>query len=257
MRTGSVAPSRSAEMRGGTPPNQGQLSAEEGTAFVDRWKRLPLGPRAALEQQWEGLASGGLPCGSAVIGEDGSLVSVGRNHAYDPAEDIGTRARLPLQHNRLAHAELNALALIPTETDHASLTLWSTQHPCLMCAAAVRFTGIGSVRFVADDPSDDSGPEAVRATRGDVPYQALGDPLWWTVSNILFLYNSAVQRGVEARNLKLNRDRYPDLVRLTLDLAKADALGAPARSGTILPVALAPHSAVIRMAARHAPRGTS
>ncbi|MBA2680484.1 MAG: hypothetical protein H0U76_19075 [Ktedonobacteraceae bacterium] len=50
------------------------------------------------------------------------------------------------------------MALIPAESDHALLTLWSTQHPCLMCAAAVQFIGIGKVCFVADDPSDDSHP---------------------------------------------------------------------------------------------------
>jgi tRNA(Arg) A34 adenosine deaminase TadA len=233
------------------------MNTSANRTFVDQWNRLPIGARSALEQQWKGLASGGLPCGSAVIGQDGRVVSVGRNHAYDLAEEIETRAQLPLQHNRLAHAELNAIALIPTETDHASLALWSTQHPCLMCAAAVRFTGIGSVYFVADDPSDVSTAEAIRATRGGVPYQSLGDPLWWTVSNLLFLYNSAVQRGEEARNLKVNRVRYPELVRLTLDLAKGDALGPPARSGTTLPVALEPHSDTIREAARHAPMGTA
>jgi len=58
---------------------------------------LPAGARAALQEQWQGLA---------------------------------------LQHNRLAHAELNALARIGTEAEHQALTLWSTQHPCSMCAAA-------------------------------------------------------------------------------------------------------------------------
>jgi hypothetical protein len=107
-----------------------------------------------------------------------------------------------------------------------------------MCAAAIRFVGIGRVCFVADDLSDDSTPEAIIATRGDVQYEALGDPLWWTISNLLFLYNPAVQRGPETGNIRMNRQRYPELIQLVLDLARRDELGELARSGRPLPSAL-------------------
>ena len=60
--------------------------------------------------------------------------------------------------------------------------------------------------------------------------------------------------GADARNLAKNRARYPELVRLTLDLAKQDALGQAARSGTRLPLALEPHADVIVRAAQFAPR---
>lgn len=153
----------------------------------------------------------------------------------------------------LAHAELNALARISTETDHAKLTLWTTQHPCSMCAAALAFVGIGQVSFVADDLSDDSSPEAIIASRGQIIYKSLGDPLWWTISNLLFLYNSAVLAGESAKNLKMNRDRYPKLVSLTLDLAKPDSLGKIARSGAALPIALASHYSMIKRISKYAP----
>lgn len=208
-----------------------------------------MGARAAFAEQWAGLAAGGLPCGSAVIDAGEDLVAAGRNHAYDPAGGIETRVRYPLQHNRLAHAELNALALIPTETHLGSLTLWTTQHPCAMCAAALAFVGIGGVAFVADDPSDFSPPARIVASRGEVPYQSLRDPLWRTVSNVLFLYNSAALQGGESRNLKLNRDRYPELISLALDLAQDDALGTAARSGVTLPVALGDHVAAFERVA--------
>lgn len=159
-----------------------------------------------------------------------------------------------MQHNRLAHAELNAIALLPTETDHAPLTLWTTQHPCSICAAAIAFVGIGAVRFIADDPSDDSSPAQIAATRAGVPYAALGDPLWWTIANLLFLYNSAVQSGAQAGNLRANRDRYPALIALTLDLARGDALGAAARAGTTLPLALESHYAAIAHIAAQLPQ---
>jgi tRNA(Arg) A34 adenosine deaminase TadA len=218
-------------------------------SLVQSWAELPPGARAAIEQQWTGLAAGGLPCGSSVIDAGGHLIAVGRNHTYDPAGGIETRKQYPLQHNRLAHAELNALALIPTEADHATLTLWTTQHPCFMCAAVMQFVGIGKVCFIADDPSDDSPPKAIVASRGRVPYERLGNPLWWTICNLLFLYNSAVQRGENTGNLKMNRERYPELVRITLDLAKGDTLGQLARSGTTLVRALTPHYSALARAA--------
>jgi tRNA(Arg) A34 adenosine deaminase TadA len=217
-------------------------------ALAESWAALPVGARAALEQQWAGLAAGGLPCGAAITDAADRLIAVGRNHAYDPAGALETRARYPLQHNRLAHAELNALARIATEADHAALTLWTTQHPCGMCAAAIAFVGIGQVRFIADDPSDDAPPDQIVATRSGVPYRSLGDPLWWTIANLLFLYNSAVLSGAEAGNLRANHDRYPQLVALTLDLARGDALGVAARAGTTLPVALQAHYSAIAQA---------
>jgi tRNA(Arg) A34 adenosine deaminase TadA len=217
------------------------------------WQALPLGARVALEEQWTGLAAGGLPCGSAILSADGSLLSAGHNRAYDPPGGIETRAESPLQHKRLAHAELNALALIPTEVDHATLTLWTTQHPCLMCAAACQFTEIGKVCYIADDPSDESPPDAIVATRGHVPYEELGDPFWWTVSNLLFLYASAVRQGEQARNVRINRDRYPELVRLTLEVAQGDGLGQAARSGAPLLIALAPHMEAVEQVTRFAP----
>lgn len=222
--------------------------------LADSWNALPVGARAALDQQWTGLPAGGLPCGSAILDADERILAAGRNHVYDPPGGLESRAHSPLQHTRLAHAELNAMALLATETDPASLTLWSTQHPCAMCAAAVRFVGIGKVRFVADDPSDDSPAGIIVATRGSVPYETLGNPLWWTISNLLFLYNSALQKGEDARNLRMNRARYPELVRLTLDLAKQDGLGHSARSGTRLPLALESHVDLIARAAQFAPQ---
>ena len=222
-------------------------------ALTESWIALPVGARAALEEQWAGLAARGLPCGAAITDADDRLIASGRNHAFDPAGALDTRTRYPLQHNRLAHAELNALARIATEADHAALTLWTTQHPCAMCAAALAFVGIGRVRYIADDPSDDALPAQIAATRNGVPYQSLGNPLWWTIANLLFLYNSALLSGAEAGNLRTNRDRYPELVALTLDLAWGDALGVAARAGTTLPVALRAHYPAVERVVTYAP----
>lgn len=220
--------------------------------LVLAWDILPEGARSAFQEQWAGLAAGGLPCGSAIVDARGNVVASGRNHAYDRVGEIETRIQYPLQHNRLAHAELNAMARVPTEADHATLTLWTTQHPCSMCAAAIAFVGIGQVHFIADDPSDSSPAERIVTSRTEVEYQALDDPLWWTVSNLLFLYNSAVLEGGRARNIARNREIRRELVALTLELAKDDVLGRDARSGTTLTMALTPLESDIRRVAKEA-----
>jgi hypothetical protein len=113
---------------------------------------------------------------------------------------------------------------------------------------------MGKVHYIADDPLDESPPDVIVATRGRVPYEALCDPFWWTVSNLLFLYTSAVRQGEEARDVRINRDRYPELVRLTLSVAQGDGLGNAARSGITLPDALAPYVEEIEQIARCCPQ---
>ena len=212
---------------------------------LDAWSQLALGARMAFAQQWMGLAAGGLPCGSSILNDQEQIVAVGRNHVYDLPEKANTPTTSPLQYTRVAHAEINALALVPSTIEPQLLTLWTTQHPCTMCAAALRFIGIGKVCYIADDPSDVSPPRDIIASHGNIPYEALGERLWWRVSNLLFLYTSAVKQGEDATNLRKNRDRYPALVQLALQIAKDDPLGKSARAGIELPQALLPYSTAI------------
>ena len=44
---------------------------------------------------------------------------------------------------------MNALAGVDTGTELDGMTLWSSHRPCLMCAAACEFTGVGAVVFIA------------------------------------------------------------------------------------------------------------
>ena len=83
-------------------------------------------------------------------------------------------------------------------------------------------------------------------------YAPLGDPLWWTAANLLFLYLAAEHEvskgrpprtpagGAAARNLATNRDRYPELVEFVLAQARDGALGDAARRGATFPGALGP-----------------
>jgi tRNA(Arg) A34 adenosine deaminase TadA len=206
---------------------------DEVRTVAARWAGLPHGARAALEEQWQGLAARALPCGAAVTDERGRLLASGRNRAYD-----ASTGESPLERTRLAHAELNALALLDTDADWATATLWCTQHPCAMCAAAIAFTGVGRVVYLAGDPSDDSAPDEVAATRRGAAYTELGDPYWGVVSNLLFLSTGAHRLGDRDGNIALARERMPGTAALAVELAAVDALGAAAIAGLSLPVGI-------------------
>lgn len=202
--------------------------------LVEIWSDIPLGAQIALKEQWAGLAARGLPCGSSIVDEQGAVVAFGRNCVYDSGISTESESRYLLRENRLAHAELNALAQLPANIENSTLTLWATQHPCKMCAAAIEFFEIGKVNFLAFDLSISSPLEVLLSNRGAVAYELVPLPIFSTISSLLFLYTPAVLFGDNANNIKMNMDWHPSLVSLVLGLAKEDILGKAARSGKFL-----------------------
>lgn len=162
--------------------------------FAAAWAELEPGARRSLELAYDGLAAGGLPVGSALVGGDGRIVAAGRNRAYDPGGGDEV-----LQGTPLAHAEMNVLAAVPTELDLGPCTLWSTHEPCAMCAAAAGFTGVGTVRHVAPDPW---------AVGADVPSaggsEPLGDPRWARAAGVLFVAGVAASVGPDHPTVRGN-----------------------------------------------------
>src|ERR1019366_377884 len=138
----------------------------------------------------ESFLAGGVPVGSVIAGSNGERVSEGRNRAYDPAGGTDQPQCTP--------------AAVETGTELASLTLWSSQRPCVLCAAACEFTGAGSVAFVAPDPSD-----------GD-SYDDPGgvEPEWVVVANLLFLSGVAAYLGSSSSMITRARRRGPEIVDL-------------------------------------------
>jgi hypothetical protein len=129
------------------------------------------------------------------------VIAEGRNHAYDPPAGDD-----PLQGTPLAHAEMNALARIATKTDLSTCTLWSTHRPCIMCAAAAEFTGVGEVRFLAPDPSD-------------VPYLLAADPVngddrLIVLANVMFLEGVSRYSGPTAPMIGRARALEPETAAL-------------------------------------------
>jgi tRNA(Arg) A34 adenosine deaminase TadA len=152
-----------------------------------------------LELAHAGLLAGGLPCGAVVTDSDGTLVTEGRNRTYDRR---GGNERL--QRTPIAHAEMNALAAIDTDTDLTALRLVSSHRPCQMCSAVCSFTGVGAVDFVAPDPSDAKtypDPDGMPAE-------------WIVVANLLFLTAVANYSGPSAPMIARAREREPEVADL-------------------------------------------
>jgi tRNA(adenine34) deaminase len=115
--------------------------------FAAAWATLEPAFQEAMELAWRSLTAGTIGVGSVITDPDGKVIARGRNRVYDSPGGDGI-----LQGNRLAHAEMNALAEIATDYSLADCTLWSTQQPCVLCSSAAVMCFVGTVRYLAADP---------------------------------------------------------------------------------------------------------
>ena len=98
-----------------------------------------------FEGAWEAFRAGTIPVGAAVAGADGAIVARGRNRTFDPPGQ-------GLSGSRLAHAEVDALAQLPTSARYEDHVLYSTLEPCLLCVAATLHATVGRIEYAAADP---------------------------------------------------------------------------------------------------------
>jgi tRNA(Arg) A34 adenosine deaminase TadA len=115
--------------------------------FLNAWETLELPWRESLELAWQSCAAGTVGVGSVITDSNGAIVARGRNRVYD-----GRSGTEILRDTPIAHAEMNAFATLSSSLDLTKHTLWSSQRPCPLCAAAAVFMHVGTVRFLAADP---------------------------------------------------------------------------------------------------------
>ena len=102
--------------------------------------------RVALAEAWGSWAGGSAGVGAVVSDSAGGIVTVGRNRMVEERCEPGVLAS-----TFLAHAEMNALALLPLGPPDG-LTISTTFEPCLMCASTIVQCRIPRVRYAAADP---------------------------------------------------------------------------------------------------------
>jgi tRNA(adenine34) deaminase len=119
----------------------------KGRAAADTaWAALAEPWRAALEEAWASWTAGSLGIGAVAVDGHGTIVSRGRNRILEQPTEAGVLAG-----TFLAHAEMNALAVVPFGQTRG-LTIYTSLEPCLMCAATMVMVNIGAVFYAAPDP---------------------------------------------------------------------------------------------------------
>jgi len=100
----------------------------------------------ALSEAWASWSSGSAGVGAVITDADGRIAAVGRNRLSEARQEPGVLAS-----TFLAHAEMNALAVLPLGPSDG-LTVFTTFEPCLMCASAILQFRIPRVRYATADP---------------------------------------------------------------------------------------------------------
>ena len=101
----------------------------------------------ALEQAWQSFLAGTTPVGAVVTDSVGEIVAEGRGRRYENAD--GGRQ---LSYCHIAHAEINALALLPPGRHYEDHILLTTLEPCCMCLGAAVQATLTRLHFAGRDP---------------------------------------------------------------------------------------------------------
>jgi tRNA(adenine34) deaminase len=155
------------------------------------WNALAEPWRVAFDEAWVSWCSGSAGVGAVVTDPDGAVLASGRSRVFD--EPDGNSA---LAGTLMAHAEMNALARLPTAR-YEGFTLYTTFEPCAMCATTMAMYHIARVLYAAADPVwdgvHDAFTRALPVAFGLPERELLGGPVG-AFAHVLHL-SRLVQRG--------------------------------------------------------------
>ncbi|MHC3473418.1 nucleoside deaminase [Streptomyces sp. 7R007] len=109
---------------------------------------IPTPWRLPFALAWEAFRAGSRPVGAVVVDRDGAVVAVGRNRSEESLAPPGQLAG-----TSIAHAEINALAQLPTGRSTEGFRLYTTLEPCLLCSSALIHSHVRHVVYAAPDPA--------------------------------------------------------------------------------------------------------
>ena len=105
--------------------------------------------QAVMQAAVEAYLENSIPIGAAIVSKGGEVVSVGRNK---------------FTQDRIAHAETEALRIVPASLDRKNASIYSSMEPCPMCTGAIRVMQLKTLHMAARDPAAGS-TELLGATR--------------------------------------------------------------------------------------------
>jgi tRNA(Arg) A34 adenosine deaminase TadA len=185
---------------------------------------LAAGWSRCLALAWESFCAETTPVGAVVLAPDGTIAAEGRGRRFEPPV-----IDQQLAHTRIAHAELNALAVLPPTYRYEDHLLLTTLEPCCMCLGAAVQSTITTVHYAAPDPYGGSAdltidtPQARRrplTLRGPVHDErgAFAEQL-----HLVWLLDAAAPDAVLQPHRAVRPDAYAAAVRIRPRLAELRA----------------------------------
>jgi hypothetical protein len=105
-----------------------------------------------------------------------------------------------------------------------------------MCAAAISFSGVGAVRFMAADPAFVGAVDGDRPPDANGPsYEGPADDRWIVTANLLFLHNIARTHVPAGSIVAANQHVEPETTGLVLDVVSEGLLTGAALHGPTAP----------------------
>ena len=116
---------------------------------MNQWADLSPGWQVAWAQGWEAYQTGNVPVGAAIINAAGEVLAAGRNRTREARQVSGVISGFDL-----AHAEVNALLMLPevSREEGYTLTLLTTVEPCPQCAGTLVMSQVRRLSYAAADP---------------------------------------------------------------------------------------------------------
>lgn len=112
------------------------------------WKNLSKPWIVCLDEAWQAYCAGSLPIGAVIVGQDGEILTRGRNRIYQ-SDDLPFGAK----NHEIMHAELQCtLALDQSSIPRRTAELYTSMEPCPMCLSTWYMSGMAALHYAARDP---------------------------------------------------------------------------------------------------------
>jgi tRNA(Arg) A34 adenosine deaminase TadA len=176
----------------------------------------------ALQQAWQSFLAGTTPVGAVVADSVGEIVAEGRGRRYEDAVD-GRQ----LTYCHIAHAEINALALLPPGRHYEDHILLTTLEPCCMCLGAAVQATFTRLHFAGRDPYGGASGLVVDTPQARRRPLAVTGPLAGLPGRFAELLHVRWLLDFRAAEpvLDVQRQGLPDIYRVAVDTAVADLFG--------------------------------
>jgi tRNA(Arg) A34 adenosine deaminase TadA len=196
----------------------------------------------ALDQAWQSFLAGTTPVGAVVTDPVGEIVAEGRGRRYENAD--GGRQ---LAYCHIAHAEINALALLPPGRHYEDHILLTTLEPCCMCLGAAVQATLTRLHFAGRDPYAGASGLVVDTPQARRRPLAVTGPLAGRPGRFAELLHVRWLLDVRAADpvLDVQRRGIPEIYRAAVDPAVAELFGQLKAGSASLDEAIAASQALL------------